>query len=86
MIAPLVDTLLELSENNSDTINRLYHLMNSLRSQGNENEAMELLSILGSIMGVDFPEEAKLATKYSATQDYLLSELLADLDDILQDI
>ena len=84
--APLVQAVWEMSDNNTDTLKRLQSILNNLYEQRKEREAVEVLRLLYETLGIVFPNDVILISNHTEARSYFLFELLADLDDILQEL
>ena len=84
--APLVQAIWEMSDNNTDTLERLQSILNNLYEQSKEIEAVEVLRLLYETLGMVFPDDVILISNHTEARSYFLFELLADLDDILQEL
>jgi hypothetical protein len=84
--APLVQAVWEMSDNNPDTLKRLQSILNNLYEQRKEREAVEVLRLLYETLGLVFPNDVILISNHTEARSYFLFELLADLDDILQEL
>ena len=84
--APLVQAVWEMSDNNPDTLKRLQSILNNLYEQSKEREVIEVLRLLYETMGMVFPNDVILICNHTEARSYFLFELLADIDDIMDEL
>ena len=83
---PLVKSLWEMSDCNPDVPKRLHEIFSSLTSHGREKEAVEVLRLLHDILCMKFPDSVSRLSGHAEAQNYFLSELLLDMEEIAHEL
>lgn len=76
--SPFLETIQELSEGDTSTIQRINDLFTILYSSGEETDMLEILHILYSVVGMEFPQEIENLSTHAEARSYFLLEILVN--------
>lgn len=84
-VLPFFDTLYTMVNEDTNTMESIFNLMNSMYQTGQIMQLKEWLGILYKLIDLSIPEELFLFLENDKTRNYCLFSFLLDFDDILQD-
>lgn len=82
---PLMKTLWEMSDYNPDALKHFYFMLSGFFQQGRYSEAIELLCLLHDMACIKIPNTLSLIFSHTEACGNFLSELLLDVDEIIQE-
>lgn len=83
--AEFAEYVLEFTNYDCETLERMTNLFTTLYNSGMANELMETIKILHNIMGMSFPDDITNVIQNSEALQFYLYEFLLDLEEIYED-
>ena len=75
---PFAEMVWTVTGGETETVSRIYNVLNDLYRAGRETEMLEVLRLL-------FPEDVELLTEHPEARSYFLFSFLLDYDDVIED-
>ncbi len=82
---PFAEMVWTVTGGETETVSRIYNVLNDLYRAGRETEMLEVLRLLYGVLGLLFPEDVELLTEHPEARSYFLFSFLLDYDDVIED-